>query len=163
MRSIAADAGVDQALIVHFFGSKLGLFLEATDLPIDPQVVIPAIVEGPRDRLGERVARLVVDVLGNEPARATVTALVRAATSEPEAARVVRERLTRDLWGPLAQRLDVDDADVRVALVGSHVIGIVVARYVVQVEPLASLPSQDVVSLIAPTLRRYLTEPLRDR
>jgi AcrR family transcriptional regulator len=160
LRAIAAEAGVDQALILHFFGSKIGLFLEVVDLPMDPDAVIPAILEGPREEIGVRVATFVVSVLENEDARATVKAMVRAATSEPEAARVVRERLTHELWGPLAQELDVDAAELRVSLVGSQIIGLVLARYVVQVEPLASIPSERVISLIAPTLQRYLIEPL---
>ncbi|MGH2806360.1 MAG: TetR family transcriptional regulator [Actinomycetota bacterium] len=158
LRRIASEAGVDQALIVHFFGSKIALFSEVVALPIDPATAIPHILEGPREELGVRAASFVVGVLENDHARATVTALVRAATSEPEAARLVRERLTHDLWGPLARELAVEDADLRVSLVGSQIIGLVLARYVVQVEPLASLPPDQVVSLIAPTLQRYFVD-----
>lgn len=161
LRAIAAEAGVDQALIVHYFGSKMGLFLEVVDLPVDPEAAIPALVSGPRDEIGWRVASFVVAVLGAEDARATITSLVRAATSEPEAARLVRDRLTHELWAPLARQLEVGDAELRVSLVGSQIIGLVLARYVVQVEPLASLPPERVVSLIAPTLQRYLVDPLQ--
>lgn len=158
LRAIAAEAGVDQALIPHFFGSKMGLFLEVVELPVDPDAAIPALVTGPRDHIGARVAMFVVSVMEQPEARATITSLVRAATSEPEAARLVRDRLTHDLWRPLAQRLEVDDAELRVSLVGSQIIGLVLARYVIQVEPLASLPAERVASLIAPTLQRYLVE-----
>ena len=160
LRSVAAEAGVDQALIVYFFRSKIGLFIEAVELPIDPRAAIPAVVEGPREELGERVARFVIGVLQNDQARATVLAIVRAATSEPEAARMVRERLMQELWGPLARALGVNDAELRVSLVGSQVIGLVLARYVVGVEPLASQPPDSVASMIAPTLQRYLVEGL---
>jgi AcrR family transcriptional regulator len=160
LRAIAADAGVDQALIVHFFGSKIGLFLAAVDLPFDAAIAIPTIVDGPRDGLGDRVARFMLAVMDNEGARATVTAIVRAATSEPEAARLLRDRLTHELWGPVARSLRVRQAEVRIALVGSQIIGLVLARYVVKVEPLASLPAQKVAAMIAPTLQRYLVEPL---
>jgi AcrR family transcriptional regulator len=160
LRSIASEAGVDQALILHFFGSKMGLFLEVVALPLQPDVAIPALVDGPRDEIGRRAATLVIGILESEPGRATITALLRAATSEPEAARLVRQRLTHDLWGPLARRLEVDDADLRVSLVGTQIIGVALARYIVRVEPLASLPPEGVVSLIAPTLHRYLVEPL---
>ena len=160
LRTVAALAGVDQALIVHFFGSKMGLFLEVVDLPMDPEAVIPALLNGPRAEIGDRVAIFLVSVLENEQGRATITSLVRAATSEPEAARLVRDRLTHELWGPLARRLDVEDAELRVSLVGSQMIGLVLARYVVGVEPLASLTAEQVIALIAPTLQRYLVGPL---
>lgn len=160
LRAIAAEAGVDQALIPHFFGSKIGLFIQVVELPVDPEAVIPGVVEGRREEIGERVATFLIRVLENDDACATVTAMVRAATSEPEAARLVRERLTHELWAPLARELDVDAGELRVSLVGTQIIGLVLARYVVQVEPLASAPPERVVSLIAPTLQRYLVEPL---
>jgi AcrR family transcriptional regulator len=160
LRAIAGEAGVDQALIIHFFGSKLGLFVETVELPIDPQIGIRHITGGPEAEIGERVANFVIAALEDERARSVVTALVRAATSEPEAARLVRERLTHELWGPLARELRLDNAELRVALVGSQVLGLVVARYVVKVEPLGSLAPNHVVSLIAPVLQRYLVEPL---
>ena len=160
LRAIAADAGVDQALIVHFFGSKIGLFLASVDLPVDPQTAIPVILEGPRSELGERIATFMMAVLENEDARARFTAMVRAATSEPEAARLVRERLTKELWEPLARALGMKDAQLRIALVGSHMIGLVLARYVVKVEPVASMPSKKIVSIVAPTLQHYFMEDL---
>jgi AcrR family transcriptional regulator len=159
LRAIAARAKVDQALIIHFFGSKMGLFLEVVDLPVDPEVVIPALITGPRAEIGSRVATFLVSVLEDEQGLATITSLVRAASSEPEAARLVRDRLTHELWSPLARRLEVDDAELRVSLVGSQMIGLVLARYVVAVEPLASVTPGQVISLIAPTLQRYLVEP----
>jgi AcrR family transcriptional regulator len=160
LRAIAGEAGVDQALIIHFFGSKLGLFVEAVELPIDPEVGIRHITDGPMAEIGERVANFVIGALEDQSARSVVTALVRAATSEPEAARLVRERLTHELWGPLARELRLDKAELRVALVGSQILGLVVARYVVKVEPLGSLEPHRVASFIAPALQRYLGEPL---
>lgn len=161
LRAIAAEAGVDQALIVHFFGSKMGLFLEVVDLPVDPEAAVSTVVKGPRKEIGVRAATFVIGVLENEDARATVTGLIRTATSEPEAARLVRDRLTHELWGPLARELEAEDAELRVSLVGSQIVGLILARYIVKVEPLASLPPERVVSLIAPTLQRYLVGPVQ--
>jgi AcrR family transcriptional regulator len=160
LRAIAAEAGVDQALIVHFFGSKIGLFIRAVELPVDPESAISVIAEGPREEIGRRAAEFFLAVLEDEHARSTFTALVRAATSEPQAARLLRERVTHELWGPLAGELDVDSAQLRISLAGSQMIGLVLARYVAQVEPLASMTADRVVALIAPTLQRYFVEPL---
>ncbi len=160
LRAIATEADVDVALIPHFFGSKMGLFLAAVELPVDADAAVPHLLAGPRDEIGTRAAKFVLGIMENPEARTTLLSLVRAATSEPEAARLVRDRLTHDLWHPIAQRLEVDDADLRVSLVGSQTIGLVLARYVVQVEPLASLPADRVAALIAPTLQRYLVGPI---
>jgi hypothetical protein len=85
---------------------------------------------------------------------------VRAAASEPEAARLVRELVTGELLAPIIQALDVDDAPLRASLVGSQIVGLVMARYIVGVEPLASCPPEVVVAALAPTLQRYLAGPL---
>jgi AcrR family transcriptional regulator len=160
LRAIAADADVDPALVAHFFGSKQRLFVEVVEFPFDPAVTLPAVLAGDRETLGLRVATLLVSILEDPEGRARVTGVVRAAATEPDAAHMVRELLTREVWGPAAARLGVEDAPLRMNLVGSQIVGLVMARYVVGAEPLASLSADELVAAIAPTLQRYLTEPL---
>lgn len=160
MRVIARRAGVDPALISHYFDSKEALFLEAVELPIEPEVVLPAIVAGDRRAVGERVARLVVTLLDEERARARLTSLVRAAASEPTAAALVRELIQSRVLAPIARALDSDEPELRASLASSQIVGLVMARHVVGVEPLASLPPGRLIALLAPTLQRYLAGPL---
>lgn len=156
LRSIAADAGVDPALVTHFFGSKHKLFVDVVELPIDPEVLGPAVFAGERDGMGRRLADFLVGRLEDPEVRRRVTGLVRAAASEPEAAAMVRDRLTRDVFSRIVGQLGVEDADLRASLVASQVVGLVMARYVVCIEPLASLPAEAVAAAIAPNLQRYL-------
>jgi hypothetical protein len=86
--------------------------------------------------------------------------LVSAAASEPRAARMVRALATHEVVARVAQSLGVDDGEMRASLAASQVIGLVMARHVVGVEPLASLPADALVAALAPNLQRYLTEPL---
>jgi AcrR family transcriptional regulator len=160
LRGIAAEAGVDAALIVHFFGSKQRLFVSVMGFPFSPSEVIPGIVGPGLEGAGERLARFILSLLEDPAGRDRVTGIVRAAASEPEAARAVRDLLTRELIGTFVRHLGVPDADLRATLVGSQVVGLVMARYVVKVEPLASLEPDAVVRAITPTLQRYLEEPL---
>jgi AcrR family transcriptional regulator len=160
MRAIAAEAGVDPKLVAHFFGSKQQLFVSVVELPFDPAVVVPAVFAGDREGIGERVARFIVGVLEDPDGRRRLTGLVRAAASEPEAARMVRELLGREVFARIVEALEVDDADVRASLVGSQVVGLAMARYIVGIEPLASLPPDAVVAAVAPNLQRYLVGPL---
>jgi AcrR family transcriptional regulator len=160
LRTIAAEAKVDAALIAHFFGSKQRLFVSVVEPPFDPEEVVPGVIAGPRSRTGERLARVIVTLLEDPEARGRAVGLVRAAATEPAAARMVRDLLTRRILTPVARSLGVGDALLRANLVGSQVVGLVMARYVVRVEPLASLPPERLVSAIAPTLQRYLTGPL---
>ena len=85
---------------------------------------------------------------------------MRAAAAEPEAARIFRERIATQIFARVVNALDVPDADVRASLLASQIAGLVMARYVIALEPLASLPPQRIVAAIAPNLQRYLAEPL---
>ena len=160
LRGVAAEAGVDPALVVHFFGSKQALFLSVVELPFEPAEALPEVLAGDRGAVGARLARFVVGVLEDPEARSRITGIVRAAASEPEAARVMRELLSGRIIGPLAEALGADDARLRATLVGSQVVGLVMARVVVGVEPLASLEPEALAHAVAPTFQRYLAEPL---
>ena len=160
IRAIASDAGVDPALVVHFFGSKQQLFLAVMELPFPLEEVLPGILAGERDTVGERFARFIVGALEDERAQTVLTGRVRAAASEPEAARMLRELISRGVFAAIAASLGAEDAELRATLVGSQVVGLIVARYIVAVEPLASLDPDQLVEAIAPNLQRYLVEPL---
>jgi AcrR family transcriptional regulator len=160
MRAVAEEAGVDQALVSHYFGSKQQLFVSVVELPFDPDAALPQLLAGDRETLGLRVATFLLAILESEEGRARITSLVRAAATEPEAARMVRELVTKRIFEPLTAALDVDDATLRANLVGSQVIGLTMARYIVQVEPLASAGPETVVAAIGPTLQRYLLGPI---
>jgi AcrR family transcriptional regulator len=161
MRSIAAAAGVDPALIVHFFGSKEALFREVTALPPELAGILRSVVEGAREDVGRRVAQAVVAMLENPESRAVVLARIRSAASHAEAAALVRELVSRDI-GALTNALTDDRSEIRAVLVGTQIVGLVFSRYVVAVEPIASLPPPDLVDVLAPTFQRLLVGPLTD-
>ncbi|HEV2712595.1 MAG TPA: TetR family transcriptional regulator [Gaiellaceae bacterium] len=160
MRAIAAAAGVDQKLIAHFFGSKQRLFVEVFTPPFDPAVAIPELFAADRADIGERVANFLLGVLESPEGRRRMTGLIRAAASQPEAAAMVRDLIGREILARIVEALGVEDADVRASLLGSQVVGLAMARYIVGVEPLASMPAGAVAAAIAPNLQRYLVEPL---
>jgi AcrR family transcriptional regulator len=160
LRAVARHAGVDPALVLHYFESKESLFLSAIELPFEPEAVLPALLAGDADSLGERVAAFAVRLLEDEGARSRVVAIVRAAASEPAAAALLRGLIEKRIRDPIARALDNEDAELRAALMGSQIVGLVMARHVVGVEPLASLPPDELVKRVAPTFQRYLVEPL---
>jgi AcrR family transcriptional regulator len=160
LRGIAREAGVDPALVSHYFGSKQELFVAVSGLPFDPDAVVEGIFAGEREEVGERLARFVVGLLENPEGRRRMTGIVRAAASEDAAATMVRELIGREVIGRLVERLDVDDAGLRAGLVGSQVVGLTMARYVVAIEPLTSAPAEQVVAAVAPNLQRYLAGEL---
>jgi AcrR family transcriptional regulator len=160
MRAVAAEAGVDQALIAHYFGSKHQLFIAAVEFPLDPAKVLPEMLAGDRATIGMRLARAQLTQLEDPDARKRLTGLVRAASTEPQAARMMREFLNREMITPVAQALGADEPELRASLAGSQIIGLMMTRYITELEPLASQPAERVAELIAPTLQHYLTHPL---
>ena len=161
MRSIAQQAGVDPALVSHYFGSKHALFVDVVELPFDPAQVVPMVFGGgDRAQVGARLAGFLLGVFEQPAGRQRIIGLVRAAASEPEAARMVRDLLTREIFARVVEQLRVEDAPLRANLVASQVVGLVMARYILGLEPLASMAADDVAALVGPTLQRYLVEPL---
>ena len=160
LRGIAVEAGVDPALVSHYHGSKQRLFVTVVELPFQPAEVLPRLLGGDRDSIGERVARFLAGLLGSDEARGRVIGLIRAAASDPEAARMVRELITEQLFTPIAEVLGSDQPRLRASFLGAQTVGLVMARYIVAVEPLASIDAETVVSVLAPNIQRLLVEPL---
>ena len=161
IRGVAREAGVDPALVLRFYGSKDALFREVMALPPAAAEALERIADGPRETVGRRLAELIVGLLENPETRAIVVGRIRSAVSHPEAAALVRETVTRDV-GRLTSALTDDQPDVRAVLAGTHVVGLALARYIVLVEPLASMSAADVIEYAAPTFQRYLVGPLRE-
>ena len=156
MRAIGSEAGVDAALIVHFFGTKARLLRESIEWPFDPAAEAERISAHGRRHVGEQLARLVLDTWDREGDRNAILTLLRAATVEPAAAEMMREFMQRELFPPLFEQLAVSDPELRANLASSQLVGLGMARYVLQLEPLASMSKEAVVVWIAPTLQRYL-------
>jgi AcrR family transcriptional regulator len=161
IRGIAADAGVDPALVHHYFGSKDQLFLAAIEAPANPADLLPEVLTAGRDELGAAVVRLLLKVWDG-PMQPAGLALVRSAVGNAWTAKLLREFLVTQVLRRVVATLDIPAAEreVRGALVASQLIGIVMGRYVLQVEPLASASPQWLVAAIGPNVQRYLTGDL---
>ena len=159
MRGIAKAAGVDAALVHHYFGTKDDVFAAAIEVSFEPTTVVPAIIGGPREAIGERLARFFIGVWENPATRAPLLATIRSAMTHEAAAKVLRGFVLRRLLERIAADLDVPEPKFRAELAASHMIGIAILRYVIQVEPLASADPEEIVAQVAPTLQRYLTRP----
>jgi AcrR family transcriptional regulator len=158
MRDVAADAGVDVALVTYHFGSKDGLFLAALEMPAPMAVLMQDVLDhGQIDDFGERFLRRVLEVWDDEQTGGPLVALVRSAMSYPPAREQLGEFVQTELLARIAARLDVPDARARAALFGSQLIGLMLYRHVLHVEPVASMPAEELVRRAAPALQRHLT------
>jgi AcrR family transcriptional regulator len=160
IRSIATEARVDPSLVHHYFGSKQRLFSDVVDLGFNPELLIASIIDAPLQERGARLARFVVDLLKNPHYGAAFTALIHAASSEPQAATLWRERIRHDVFLPLARKLEMDRAEVRAAITATQTLGLVIGCHILKFEALTAMSDDELVALIGPTLQRYLTMPL---
>jgi AcrR family transcriptional regulator len=156
MRSVAAEAGVDAALISYHFGSKRGLFGAAMELPANPPEILAAALEGPLNTLPERVIRAVAGAWEHPERGPALRTLAMAAIGNAEVSRLFREVIEREMIGRIAERLGTADASGRAAIAGSQIGGMIFLRYVLRVEPLASMPTDELVARMAPTMRAAL-------
>ena len=160
VRAVARAAAVDPSLVLHFFGSKDGLFEAALELPLDPDAVVTGLLAGPVETLGARVVQTFLAVWDASPSQGPMLAMLRGAVSHPDSADRLRQLLLRVILRPLAVGAGGDRPDLRAALVASQVVGLALTRYVLQFEPVASASAQDLAPVYGPTLQRYLTGEL---
>ena len=162
VRSIASRAGVDQALVHRYFGTKKRLFLATLDVPFDPgEVLAPVRWAAPQER-GEVLVRTLLELWDSE-AEPVVLSVVRTLMTTADGADLVRGFLEELTLVHLRDLVDspVGSAPLRVSLVASQMAGLLMARKVVRLEPVASLPVADTVALVAPVVQHYLTGDLR--
>ncbi|HQR79540.1 MAG TPA: TetR family transcriptional regulator [Actinomycetota bacterium] len=162
MRGVAAAAGVAPEVVNRYWNSKESLFAAAMRLPFDPASAVPELIAPGLDGMGERLTRTALDLLADEDSRNDFIALFQAGASATKAARGMQDFIERAFVDRLVRALGVPDARLRVNLIMSYLMGVGTTRYVLKLEPIASMPEEDVVKLVAPTIQRWLdpTQPL---
>jgi AcrR family transcriptional regulator len=163
MRSIAAEAGVDAALISYFFGSKKGLFGAVLGLVANPPEVLAGALPGDPATLPERVLRALLSAWEHPEGGARLKLLVRAAVQDPELARLLRDLLEREIVGRIAEHVGGPAAGARAGAFGTSLAGLIFVRYIIGVEPVASMTPDELIARLAPGLRAALYPPPRPR
>jgi AcrR family transcriptional regulator len=161
VRAIAAGAGVDAALVHHYFGTKDQLFVAAVGLPADPQAILSAAAAHGPDRVGEGLVRAFFR-FWEPPDGARLVGLLRSAVAHDWMARLLREFMVENVLRHVAERVAPPGSDPawRADLVASQMVGLAMARYVLRAEPLASASPDDVVAAVGPVVQHYLTGDL---
>jgi AcrR family transcriptional regulator len=155
IRAVAGVAGIDASMVMRYFGSKAGLFTAAATVSLEP----PDLRSVPVRRRGELLVRHFVDLWEGSPSGDTLVLLLRTAVTDDGVAEQVQADFDRLIAAPVAALGD-PDADRRSALIATQLIGLAVSRYILRREPLASLPIDEIVADISPTIQRYLTHPM---
>lgn len=157
LRQVAADAGVDPALVRRFFGSKEQLFTAVALALIDPRRALAAVAGGSVEAAGERLLRHFLSLLGDVSQPGPLLGLVRSAVTSEHAARLLRQFLAEGLLRDIAAAFPSDGSELGAALVASQLVGLAVTRYAVQLAPLTAAGTEEIVRSVAPVLQYYLT------
>lgn len=160
VRGIAKRAGVDAAMVNHWFGGKEGLFAEAVlQLPFNPLDLVRELADGDPATLGERIIRRFLRVWDSAGGGVFI-ALIRSVTAHEQALHVLRDVFLKYLFSGIIEAAGSDRQELRASLCATQMIGLGMVRYVARFEPLASADHETVVAAVAPNLQRYLTGPI---
>lgn len=162
VRAIAKEANVDPALINHYFGSKEGLFATLVETYLKPRHIEESLLAIPTiDEWGRQLVRA-VDTAWSTSAGQVMLAVARRGLAENT--EMLRDTFTPLLLDRIASRLEGSDSKrhLRASLAASQMVGLIITRYIIQLEPLASMPREQLVDLVGPTIQHYLTGQLTE-
>ena len=156
LRSIATQAGVDPGLLVHYFGTKEGVFQAAIDVAVQPGQLFRGLEGLSAQDVAEQLVRRYMMVLDRDESRDIVMGLIRSAVSNERAADVLRDVLFRELLTSLEPLIDAPDAELRASLIVAQLVGIATLRYVVRDGAVVKATDDEIVGLVSPAVERYL-------
>ena len=155
IRAVAAEAGVDPSMVMRYFGSKAGLFTAAVTMDLH----IPDLRSAAPDDRGELLVRVFVSRWEEPPSSDEMIAMLRAGVTSATVAAQFQSVFTQLVTEPIAALGETMAAE-RGALIAAQLLGLGLCRYILRFEPIASMPTDDVVVAVAPSVQRYLTQPL---
>jgi AcrR family transcriptional regulator len=160
IRAVAAAAGVDSALVHHYFGTKEKLFAAAVRVPIDPMDIIGPLRETPVEELGHKIPSMLLPLWDSEVGAGFIATL-RSILAGSEV-NLFRSFISDVIAVEVGARIDNPPGSgiIRIQFVASQLVGVLMARYILDLEPFKSLPAEQIVETIAPNLQRYLTGDL---
>ena len=160
IRAIGTRAEVDPALVHHYFGTKDQLLAASLELPMDP-VALLGDLGGDPERAGEELVRRVLGLWESDPeTRRRLVALLRTGISHDHAAALLRDLFGRTILAVLQGFVVADRPELRAALAGTQLGGLILGRYLVGVPAVADASVEELVAVVGPGVQRYLTGPL---
>jgi AcrR family transcriptional regulator len=158
VRDVATAAGVDPAMIRHYFGNKAELFRATVGWPFEPADIAARVTAGDRDEIGERLTRVFFEAWEQPDSRAPLLAILRGAATHEDSANLVRQFIHSQVYSHIAAGLAEPDAELRIDLAMSQLLGIAYLRHILRVEPVASTPVEELIKRVGPMITRHLRQ-----
>lgn len=156
VRGVATAAGVAPEVVGRYWSNKESLFAAALKLPFDPATAVPAIVQPGLEGMGERLVRFTLDTFADEESRESLAALMRAGQSASKATAGLQDFLEQSVVDRIVSTMGVPDARLRMNLITSYLLGVAATRYIARMEPIASMPEDDLIRIVSPTIQNLL-------
>ncbi|MEY9851236.1 AcrR family transcriptional regulator [Leifsonia sp. EB41] len=156
LRAVARRAGVDSALVHHYFDDKAELFAATLEAPLRPDRVLDVVLGAPREQVGETLVRYLLTQLEDERAAGRMVLILRTVLSSGPGTRMLREFLTREVFARLAALTHADDADLRADLAASQIVGLMMTRYALKLQPIASADPDELARRVGPVIQWHL-------
>jgi AcrR family transcriptional regulator len=153
IRAVAAAAAVDASMVMRYFGSKAGLFAAAATADL----AVPDLRDVRPPERGKVLVRYLVDRWEDTSRDDELILLLRTAVTSEAVAAQLQDTLARLVTGPIAA-LGARGAAERGAFIGAQLLGLALCRYILRMEPLASMPAAQVTAAVAPSVQRYLDD-----
>jgi hypothetical protein len=149
-------------LVHHYFGTKTQLFAAAIHIPIDPMEVLGPMRETPVEELGHTLPSVLLSLWDSELGSGFIAVLRSILAGDQEQVSLIRSFLQEVIAVEVGSRVDNPPGSgrIRVQFVGSQLVGVVMARYILELDPFKSLPVEQIAETIGPNLQRYLTGDL---
>jgi AcrR family transcriptional regulator len=161
LRSVADEAGTDVALISYYFGSKRGLFGAALALAENPAEVLTQTLKGDPVTFPQRALRNALALWDDPVSGPALVAVLKTAAQDDAFATAVKDAVEREVIDQLATHLGGRNARKRAAAFCTQILGVIASRYLLRLEPLASMSPDEIVRYLGPSVRQSLSEPLR--
>ena len=155
IRGIAGTAGVDPSLVIHYFGSKEQLFAESLDFPVNPAAVMRGVLSTSEGAFGVRLITAVLTVWDDQRTTSPLIAVFRSATDEGAIHDLVREFFQESVLDVLEEEIGAPDARLRAGLIASQLMGLLVGRYLLELDAIVEASPPDLASAIGPVIDHY--------
>lgn len=159
IRAVARRARVNAALVYHYFDSKDDLFTALIRSQVNPAQIHPFLTEHAREEAGPAIVKGFATVWDGAGPESLLIVMLRSATTQPAAARLLREVIVDEIVEPGARRRGGRADRLRLALVGSQLLGLAIARYILKIEPIARATPSALAEHLGPAVSVLLRDP----
>lgn len=156
LRAIAHRAGVDPALVHYYFEGKADLFTAQLQVPLRPDKLVAQVLAGPREEFGESIVRHLLTALNSPTSQKRTVSILRNVVGNRIVGGIVKEFIMREVFARISHELGTEDAELRAGLAASQILGLMITRYVLHIEPLASAPLDELVARVGPVIQWHL-------